>query len=683
MSQEKINQIQSIINELNDRTFEIIGFDLGHGKTALAKLVCSNTYSNNLEPAILKIQGQTHIMTALAYDQKTGNAVIGEQAFDLATENSADEFEICFKSRPSNQQAFPQEVIKNFVQEVKNQIKTQLVSSDGQAIFFVGCPSGWSNQEAELYKQILETCLGQGKVVVIKESRAAFIHACEIGNIQLEKLKEYLRQGILVIDIGSSTTDFTFVKDKKIKDLGSNEYDLGGSLIDKEILKHSITLNRDQEKLNIKLQNKRLRQICEIRCRTTKEHYFSLANKQNYQRRYVSSVTEILDDTNLEFSAKVNGEIIDRIISQPLEELGNRSWKNCFYRELIQIRQDLMNDNDEEFELNQILLTGGGANMGFIKEICKDVFPKGSLVLESDHEVCVAKGLARYGRYCIGVIGLKNEIAKFLDEDLEKLIKEQLSDTFWHELIKLLQEGLIEKSLIKNCLIAWRDGEIETLNSLNPYLVEKFSNRLREDKAKKIIRNKMNHLLNRIKKKVSNFSRGSFSELYQHQPVELELTLENIFNQLDRLEFDLFNPDQVNLLANIAGIFSGAIFAIGSGFLGWFAAVEPTNIALLAGILSWSVAQSVTALTNWSIDEHLQTLIKTANLPINLRQAFLSEDRMTTIVNNIRTDIKNQINQETMQPQAYISLNKQIINLIKTNLSGAINKEINEDDWLL
>lgn len=72
----------------------VIGFDLGHGETALAWV----STNGDPTPKMLEIHGRRSQITALAW-QPDGNLIIGEQAVTL---NNVTRFDICFKRRPTD-----------------------------------------------------------------------------------------------------------------------------------------------------------------------------------------------------------------------------------------------------------------------------------------------------------------------------------------------------------------------------------------------------------------------------------------------------------------------------------------------------------------------------------------------------------------------------------------------------
>ena len=136
---------------------------------------------------------------------------------------------------------------------------------------FVGCPSGWSASVRERYAELLREA-GMRQVTVWPESRAALVYARESGYIS----QDLAEGAILIIDIGSSTTDFTAVQNLEIRisDFGQNA--LGGGLIDKAILERIVASHkRSAELRKIFAEYPVYAAICELECRKVKEMFFS------------------------------------------------------------------------------------------------------------------------------------------------------------------------------------------------------------------------------------------------------------------------------------------------------------------------------------------------------------------------------------------------------------------------
>ncbi|MBW4642702.1 MAG: hypothetical protein KME23_06815 [Goleter apudmare HA4340-LM2] len=125
----------------------IIGFDLGHGKTALARMFSGA----NSEPEIVEIDNKKIIITAIAYDKETNFVYLGEDAF---YKSQAQEFYICFKYKPF-ENTNDQEIFTAFVKELYRKLlnSPQNISNITQH-FYIGHPSGWSEREVNEYKKI-------------------------------------------------------------------------------------------------------------------------------------------------------------------------------------------------------------------------------------------------------------------------------------------------------------------------------------------------------------------------------------------------------------------------------------------------------------------------------------------------------------------------------------------------
>ncbi|MBA3920665.1 MAG: hypothetical protein H0X31_02730 [Nostocaceae cyanobacterium] len=461
----------------SDREIKIIGFDLGHGETALTWVRAGN---QDNAPQSLLINNKKSQITAIAYHPQKG-VLLGDLAFQASDSSS---FEIAFKSRRFDDKAY-QKVIKEFVSAVFQQlIDTQQIQTEEQNIFFVGCPSGWWQEEIASYKQLLTECLPN--VTVVKESRAALMHAKESGIFTIQELAK----SVLVIDIGSSTTDYTLVEGMSNTPIDFG-YDLGASLIDKAILRKTIECHRQyrqgkEEILHlgeylsdeeiwqldeitqlekIFAQNPLYKNRCELRCRKAKEEYF------NYDESHVNQLVNVGTEDiqrKFKFTPLVNGKIMNAILNQPLPELGDKSWLEAFNSELQTVKQKLA---DLGIEPNSILLTGSASKMYFVLEMCSTVFPGLPCKRDGEPELCIAKGLARWGRVYIRTEGFMAEISQLLDRQLTGIVGDRIP-VFVEKLSVELADGLVEQ-VIKPSIRAWRDRKILNLKALEAEIEQK------------------------------------------------------------------------------------------------------------------------------------------------------------------------------------------------------------------
>jgi molecular chaperone DnaK (HSP70) len=151
------------------------------------------------------------------------------------------------------------------------------------------------------------------------------MQAKEVGKFDYETLKS----SVLIVDIGSSTTDFTLVKSfQEIpKDFGMNA--LGAALIDQAIFARTLASHEQKdllEKVFAEYPHHQAR--CELACRKAKEDYFSneqlYSDPQSFARGFESINEQIY------FIPKVNRLMMEEILHQPLPELEQKSWIECF-----------------------------------------------------------------------------------------------------------------------------------------------------------------------------------------------------------------------------------------------------------------------------------------------------------------------------------------------------------------
>ena len=133
-----------------DDNIEIIGFDLGHGETALAR----TRLNASGEPAALEISGSRSIVTAVGRDAE-GRIVIGRDVVTFSS-NLVESYSR-FKHPGLDAHPAAGKATRLFVRGVCDHlIETRQVARPDQAFFLVGCPSGWGPRVQNLYQAVLE-----------------------------------------------------------------------------------------------------------------------------------------------------------------------------------------------------------------------------------------------------------------------------------------------------------------------------------------------------------------------------------------------------------------------------------------------------------------------------------------------------------------------------------------------
>jgi molecular chaperone DnaK (HSP70) len=282
-------------------------------------------------------------------------------------------------------------------------------------------------------------------LLVVKESRAALLNVIESGGVTPEEL----RSTILVVDLGSSTADFTVVTggtSEAPMDFGQS---LGASLIDGEIL--TLTLERHLQRSELQhifQADPSARDRCQIRCRKAKEEYFSNENLYRDNDRQVAASFETLDGGVL-FVPHVTGRIMNQILNASLPVPGGCSWIEMFRRLLTESQTQM---REKRLSPRVIVVTGGASRMGFVRPICEEVFPDSKFRRDDEPEVSIARGLARWGRVYLRTADFEREVDAIADVRIPEIVLER-RDALLKELSANLCNGLVDTAVRPPCSI--------------------------------------------------------------------------------------------------------------------------------------------------------------------------------------------------------------------------------------
>ncbi|MBN3880085.1 MULTISPECIES: Hsp70 family protein [unclassified Nostoc] len=632
---------------------ETIGFDLGHGETAVAKAVVESIEP----PQMLEINNKKNQITALGWHPKLGY-LVGEQALIQA---GVTQLTISFKQKPNNDPKY-RETISTFVATYYRLLKEskQLEGGEG-SYFYIGCPSGWTISDRTEYQKLLQEA-GISQLNVVPESRAAFMQAKEAGKLEYDKLVG----SVLIVDIGSSTTDFTLVKSlEEIPiDFGSNT--LGASLIDKAIFARTLANHEQKALLEKVFQEYPHHQArCELACRKAKEDYFS--NEQLYSdpesfARGFESINE-----QIYFIPQVNKLMIEEILNQPLPELEHHSWIKSFRNSLTEAKEKL-----EKLGIvpKLLLMTGGASRMKFTHVLCQEMFPEPETLLRPDPEPerCIAMGLARVGRWDLRAAAFKEEVNKlFSSNKLKGLIERHIPELI-ESLTKPLADGLIVNA-VKPGLKDWQKNKIRTLADLETSLIGRAEQWLKSERAVQII----NH------QSASWFSNKIQPDLAaQTDPICRKFQIPRSSLRFeDSIDPNFVNPElQIGdaILAETVAFIVNVV--IGGG------AVASIITLILTGHLTWPIAlvygASVMAAGMELNRKSVQEVIKTnVDVPSWIRSSFLNDKKIEDICEQIKPELEKVLQEQlTANQEAFdkliVKVEQELQNSLSTKVQSCI-----------
>ena len=451
-----------------DRFF---GFDLGDAESAIARLY----KEDQVVPEMIPVADEKSFITAYA-QLNSGELLIGEKA---CYADNVMKRRLRFKSRFLTDSSSAADV-RSFAAGVLGQLygSGDLIMNE-ETSMYVGCPAGWDRNAREHYREIFESA-GYPPVKIISESRAAMVSACQSKHLQIGV--DILSKPVLVIDIGSSTTDFAYIMGgKEVEMRTAGEVMLGGGLMDEILLEESV---EDSGLFKKKIrsvfdESEPWRTYAEFAARRLKEKYFS---DEDYWSRN-ACVESIVLHYNLpvKLTLKMNKGVADKLVNKKIDKLGGRSFREVFMESLRDVKDCITGKQPE-----LIFLTGGVSKLPAIRTWCGEVFDDAVIITATDPEFSVARGLAYCGR-------IDEDLREF-KEDLDKLVHsntiEDIVGKHINQLYKNAVDTLVDPIVSKVALPVferWRNGEISRLCDTDEILKQEIGAFLEEDATREML----------------------------------------------------------------------------------------------------------------------------------------------------------------------------------------------------
>ncbi|MDO4547046.1 MAG: hypothetical protein Q4D04_03010, partial [Clostridia bacterium] len=378
------------------------------------------------------------------------------------------------------------EQIRPIIFKFASKVHSELLKTgklDDNSRFFVGCPSGWKDADRERYKKIFLDA-GFKNVDIISESRAAFMFVRESGELNIPD--NALSKPTLIIDAGSSTTDFTFVKDLQtveLYDFGENY--LGGGIIDKLLLLRNVHASPNREKLErIFRLCPQYEARCELEARKVKEMYFT-STVQTTTRDYAfdceSSVKIYYERPPVTCDIRCTKEDMKAILNKPVSALGNRSFLQAYRQSLLNVKRTLGNEKPAI-----ILLTGGASRMGFIAAIAREVFADARIIAGAEPEFSISRGLC----YALRIDGRTQRFMRRVKSLIDSTAVEDIVSGALPRLFALIAPVIAAELtgvIAPNCFDLWRSGQLKTLDDMNAEMRQRLSRSLMDGALKEAL----------------------------------------------------------------------------------------------------------------------------------------------------------------------------------------------------
>ncbi|MBR0464628.1 MAG: hypothetical protein IJJ23_09680 [Clostridia bacterium] len=454
---------------------DYFGFDLGDGESAVAWMRAGR----RTETQMIELRGRKSVITALASHPEQG-LFIGEEACHMT---GADWIQTRFKSRYLKDPSGAGALIVMFAREVMNNlVADNRLDSPESSAFFIGCPSGWPQDVRAAYKKLFERA-GMVNCEVVSESRAAFMFARESGELRVSD--DLITCPTLIIDAGSSTTDFTYVADLSETSIRTGDFgdvSLGAGLLDGELLDLNVRRSphrRDFEQIFTDYPQYRTR--CEFEARRVKEMYFTQARRGG-EARAESAVKVYIGRSPLTLDIVCDQRDMKGILSSPLDALGGKSFERAYEAALSEAKQQLRDRMPDT-----ILLTGGASRMPLIEDMAREAFPGAQVLRGLEPEFAIARGLCYALRIDQKTKDFSMDVEKLINsEEMEALVLRYLPDLF-RRISVPLTDRLVD-DIAPQVFEKWRSGGIKTFDEIGVEITKHVTELLRTDEVRQMIR---------------------------------------------------------------------------------------------------------------------------------------------------------------------------------------------------
>ncbi len=616
------------------------GFDLGDAESAVARKLKD---TGREEPAVVPVCDAQSFITAYAR-LADGRLLLGESACYAA---DAVTRKVRFKSRFLTD---PESVkdIRTFAAGVLSDLigSGNLVQGEDCCVY-IGCPAGWKMPDRERYRKIFEEA-GYPPVRIVSESRAALISACMSRHLQVGY--DILSKSVLVVDVGSSTTDFAFIESGREVELHTaGEVMLGGGITDAMLLRECVEASPDRNAVRrILAESEAWRNYCEFAARRLKEKYYS--DEDYWATRSCTKSIEILHSGSHVLTLRMDRDMAKKLMESPSPELGGRSFRQAFCDSLREVREKI-----GEPEL--IFLTGGVSKLPAIKTWCQETFEKTVVITTTQPEFSVARGLAHSGRIDEDIREFRAEVDALIETSTVERIVSSHMEQLYRNVVDTLTEPILDTAAM-NVFDRWRSGEISRLSEIDVELTREIEHYLKSDEAQKLLGSVVSSWLKPAAYELEEYTMPicvRHNVPYRALNLTSYLSLSDIDIRIDTK--DIFAVDQITWLINTIITILVSLLCGGSG------------VALIAGGVKGILAGAILSLGVLLIgQEHLENRMMSLNIPKPLRK-LITRNAFANRIRRVSSEVKARF---------FASLEQEKNEEITSRLASEISAQIEE-----
>lgn len=453
------------------------------------------------------------------------------------------------------------ELMKDFVSKLFKSLlenNKSYISSRSRVLLFVGCPSSerewliYKKEYAEMIQEAVKDYVKDVRVVILPESRAAFVNIAKKRDLYLDK-------GILVLDFGSSTADATWMQTGK-KPI-EKSWRLGASEIEKLMLKLALE-DAGYRLSDLGFENGALYNWV---YRRNKELYFNgevitpnqiaIPDKSTGKSTLIS--VEEIDENFMQRAVGYHSKYMSVSKDEQIKLRGDGrmgSWAEHCRRFVREVLQEMKTAG---CNCQAIILTGGASKMEFIRNICREevqaIYSGAGIKVEraDDPSLSVSRGLAYAAQNDQNAEEIKNELVKNLqpgiEEELEEFVSSaasKLADTYYSTAIPVIE--------------AWADDSKTPEPQRNSKYLEtqiskEFKSNITDQYVKNILEKSFDETIGNCRERIQRDVNKHLQDIYQNRLDKNSYTLDakkwkQIMVQCDVAKlFDSGVPNMLNI----------------------------------------------------------------------------------------------------------------------------------------
>lgn len=431
-----------------------IGIDFGHGETSVSRVPGLN--GNPVSRIPLRISGnfaEQKVYSAICRDDNGKWKFVGSKD-DLKRKDVKEGFKGMIHTLDDEKREALCEFAKLVFKTILNNDKELHYNPETGEANFVICianPSDWRRQNINNPKEYLTFFQKEAGIkpakMCINESDAAFY----------TKFKGYTPSDkVFVIDLGSSTIDFTTYQNSICNHECCWGANLGAHLVEDKLVDFGYT-KAEEKKENIEgmhlVTHKReelylgpAESALSLAARFAKESYFTKCNENDGGISTYELDVKVRDlvpnwdkKTQRAFSVIIDSPDVNTIIQDYISALS------------LALSNATKKLQGYGISPNKVLLSGGASRMPFVKKLTEEAFPNAEIVRDNYPEWVVSDGAALYAKTHIKALEdrnkLQEEFATWAKAHLDDKLKSAAVSSFNSILKDTLRNGLEKRYL--------------------------------------------------------------------------------------------------------------------------------------------------------------------------------------------------------------------------------------------